>query len=732
MTKIRAKLINYDSATLEDQAGKLAVKPSVIAPTYTSPDGSIAISGSTLQVVRAELELFADNETQLLVAWAIAIASSKAARIYITNSITFSANRQFIQPNSSPQVKLEAITQRNFDAASYTIDFNNIVFTNITFRTAGTSYIRLVGGYGTFNNCAWTDDTAVTGSPKKNIIVSGTPTANTSKIVLKNITHYTQSPTDNTTNVIQPFWIENQSAYTGGAARLYVEVLEMSAVFEFARFARVLLTSTVAGCPFSVTGDESWFYDNAQSLPGFDNIATTAAILRTTTVDKFNAARLATDNTVEYVIGMKTNGDAVKRLARSDDWYGIQWDTAVSSPLCTRIGSPVLHRDLPIQSAVRGCLLSYNYHTLVNYYLDPLDWTKKADGSASVLDGTNGQVMVEIPSHYRKFESSGTLRTCKLSEYPLAGYQYVRKQYISAFEASLKRDALPILSSVINLSADYRGGDNTSAWDAAANTLLGRPATSISRTNFRTYARQGRNTDWNLLTYDAYKTMCYLFYVEYANFNSQAAFTAVKDSSGYAQGGLGNGVTNLGGEWAVFNGYNPFVPCGYTNSLANASGEVTYIVSGLPDTKPNRYRGIENPFGHIWKWVDGINVETQSAADGGLTKLWTCEFSERFQDNNYLDYVMRGNLGRVYDYVQDMLLGEMMPSVQGGGAGTGTYFCDHSWMGNIPGSGTDLRGVIFGGAAFNGADAGLATSSANYAPSYTNPAFGSRLCFLGV
>jgi hypothetical protein len=731
MTKIRAKLINYDSATLEDQAGKLAVKPSVIAPTYTSPDGSIAISGSTLQVVRAELELFADNETQLLAAWAIAVASSKAARIYITNSIAFTANRQFIQPNSSPQVKFEAITQRNFDAVGYTIDFNNIVFTNITFRTAGASYLRLVGGYGTFNNCAWTDDTAVTGSVKKNIIVTGTPTAGTSKIVLKNITHYTQSATDNTTNLIQPFWIENQSAYTGGSARLYVEVLEMSAVFEFARFARVLLTSTAAGCPFSVTGDESWFYDNAQSLPGFDNIATTASILRTTTVDKFNAVRLATDNTVEYVIGMKTNGDAVKRLARSDDWYGIQWDTAVSSPLCTRIGSPVLHRDLPIQSAMRGCLLLSDYNQ-VNYYLDPLDWTKKADGSASVLDGTAGQVMIEIPSHYRKFESSGTLRTCKLSEYPLAGYQYVRKQYIGAFEASLKRDASPILSSVINLSTNYRGGDNTSAWDAAANTLLGRPATSISRTNYRTYARQGRNTDWNLLTYDAYKTMCYLFYVEYANLNSQAGFTAVKDSSGYAQGGLGNGVTTLGGEWAAFNGYNPFVPCGHTNSLGNASGEVTYTVLGLPDTKPNRYRGIENPFGHIWKWIDGINVETQSAADGGLTKLWTCDLPVNFQDNNYAGYVMRGYLGRSYDYVKDMLLGEMMPSVQGGGAGTATYFCDHSWMGNIPGSGTDLRGVFFGGSATYGALAGLAASYANYAPSYTIPYIGSRLCFLGV
>ena len=99
--------------------------------------------------------------------------------------------------------------------------------------------------------------------------------------------------------------------------------------------------------------------------------------------------------------------------------YGIQWDTTVSTPTCTRIGSIALHKRLPIQNRMRGCLLSDN-GTVVEY-LNPTNWR------AHTLDGSKGQVMVEIPAHYRKFETEGTIRRCKLSEYPLPGYHAVPK-----------------------------------------------------------------------------------------------------------------------------------------------------------------------------------------------------------------------------------------------------------------------------------------------------------------
>ena len=53
--------------------------------------------------------------------------------------------------------------------------------------------------------------------------------------------------------------------------------------------------------------------------------------------------------------------------------YGILFDTQVSSPNVSRIGNASLHRELPIQSAIKACLLLDNGN--VNYYLNPTDWT---------------------------------------------------------------------------------------------------------------------------------------------------------------------------------------------------------------------------------------------------------------------------------------------------------------------------------------------------------------------
>ena len=85
-----------------------------------------------------------------------------------------------------------------------------------------------------------------------------------------------------------------------------------------------------------------------------------------------------------------------------DYYYGIEWDSNVASSACTRIGRPELHVSLPIQSKMRRCILRDN--GTVAYYLHANDSTKRDTGAAAKLDGTDGQVMVEIPAHYRKFE----------------------------------------------------------------------------------------------------------------------------------------------------------------------------------------------------------------------------------------------------------------------------------------------------------------------------------------
>jgi hypothetical protein len=143
------------------------------------------------------------------------------------------------------------------------------------------------------------------------------------------------------------------------------------------------------------------------------------------------------------------------------------------------------------------------------------------------------------------------------------------------------------------------------------------------------------------------------------------------------------------------------------------------------------YRGLENPFGHVWKLVDGCKCRIQSDEAGGLSEFFVCNDPAKFQDSSYNDYEKRGDLPRNEGYVKEMLIGEFgenMPKLASGVSST-TYFSDYFYT-NIPASGEAMRGVLFGGNANNGANAGFAYASANVAASHAYADVGSRLCFI--
>lgn len=409
--------------------------------------------------------------------------------------------------------------------------------------------------------------------------------------------------------------------------------------------------------------------------------------------------------------------------------YGIEFDTAISSPSCARIGNTMLHKTLPIHNRMRGCLLDDDGN--VTKYLGANDWTSET------RDGSQGQVMIEIPAHYRRFETDGTKRRVFISEYNSSGFHLVPKMYVSAYEASVQRST-DKLCSVINMSTDYRGGGNNAGYDGTYRTFLGRPVTVKSRTQFRDAARKrnaSATAEWNCMTYDAQKTLYWLFAIEYATLNSQAPYNAQLTTEGFRQGGLGNGVTTLtSSEWNSFNGYYPFTPCGHTDNLGNSTGVADYLVENDDKSISRivsvpRYRGIENPFGNIWQWTDGINV--QILPGDGLSKVFVCSDPAKFKDNGYDGYSHVGNEARNEGYVKELIFGEygeIMPAIVGGGSTT--YFCDYHYT-NIPASET-LRGVLFGGTADNGAGAGFVYATSGYPPSHTVANFGSRLCFLPV
>lgn len=409
--------------------------------------------------------------------------------------------------------------------------------------------------------------------------------------------------------------------------------------------------------------------------------------------------------------------------------YGIEFDTTEEQPACKRIGNLDLHRSLPIQSRLRGCLLDDDGEVVE--YLAADDWT------GATRDGSRGQVMCEFPDFYYRFEKDGTICRVWLSEQPLPGYRLFRRQYVSAYEAAIQRSTGK-LCSVSNQSADYRGGDNHAAWDGSYRSLLGRPATNLSSTSFRNAARKRKldSSEWNEYIYSQHKMLFWLFAVEYATFDVQAPVNPELTAEGFRQGGLGAGVTNMVG-WSAFNTYMPFIPCGYTDNLGNGTGEVAYpVINEDGSTRCSvmvpRYRGVENPFGHIIKFVDGISVLiSQIEGNDGdvLREVFVCDDPAKFADEGVENYVKVGNEASTNGYIKEVGFGEggeIVPSVVGGSSST--YFCDYHSTAASPTK--KLYAVLLGGGADYMASAGLMCWDSSSAPSEPSLLIGTRLSFV--
>jgi hypothetical protein len=427
------------------------------------------------------------------------------------------------------------------------------------------------------------------------------------------------------------------------------------------------------------------------------------------------------DLSTEWVPAWEDIPDLEERYA-----YGVEWDTASSSPDGVRVGNMQLHRELPIQSKMKGAVLDNKGG--INKYLG----TSWSDSDVQLASGEpeNFSIMTMIPRHWYKFYFNGTKFRCMISAIPLPGYKYVDDFFISSYEATIYRskDLLMSRLGVDSTYNEYRGGDNTAEWDGTYRSLLGRPVTNLTRDQFRQAARK-RGSGWEMYTYGAHKTLFWLFAVEYATLNSQKPFNAQKDANGFSQGGLGEGASQMT-DWINFNNANPLIPCGYTNEFGSGSGEKAYVVKNASDgthatLMANRYRGIENPFGHVWKYTDGANIQV-TTGDAGLSILWTTDDPSNFSDTSYTGYDKKGNICRTSGYAKKMLLGEngdiITTEVDGSSS---TYWCDY-YRTTIT---IDGIFVVLAGSSANGAlGNGLASIYGGYTSNSARD-IGTRLCF---
>lgn len=444
------------------------------------------------------------------------------------------------------------------------------------------------------------------------------------------------------------------------------------------------------------------------------------------------------DGTAEWQDNQGGGGGTIDYTGLEDIYsYGVEWDTTVADPALTRIGNPLLHKSLPIQSQYKGCVAN---NGVVNYYLDPNDWSKKITGEDSVLDGTDGTVRVHIPKFYGK---SGTnvqdsnkkwvrISTIKMDD----TWIEIPEMLIDAYRSTVNQTGNKAVS-VVNTTAQFRGGGNRTANDTYLDTDafrsdLGKPRTNISRANMRTYAT---NAGSEMLCYEYYKWIFYWAWViEYATFNSQAAYNAELTAEGYHQGGLGDGVTTWDGtSWNNYNGYYPLTPCGYCNEFGNFTGVKDLVI---PETvvsetvtvatktfKVPRWRGFDNPFGDIWTNLDGVILERTAANQP--SSVYTTTDTSAFGDDNTAKGKMTvaGTEVASDGYIKAFDLGEkgeIIPSAVGGS--NTTYMCDHHYC-NV--SSTALRTLVVSGSAYDGGHAGLGCFHSSYGvgSAYANVGF---------
>ena len=357
-----------------------------------------------------------------------------------------------------------------------------------------------------------------------------------------------------------------------------------------------------------------------------------------------------------------------------------------------------------IHQNIKRCLL--NTDGTINYFLNPSDSTEKLDGTASTLDGTDGNVMVQIPKFYFKYVKNGTTHNYNISDLPLAGYQLhpaffkngeiVDYRYIGAYDACFLDDTDSTYKSGTNLD------DMTSSIDTS-NDLLASvsgiyPLVGVTRAEARSLA-SNVGTGWRQVDFWLISAIQMLYLVEYGTFNSQSV--------------LGNGNVSVSGGYPASSANqtdSPHSIAGKSNSLGNASTDSTSGASSATrDTAFMSYRGIENFYGNCYNWVDGYNIGIVADRDNFVSNN-----DAHFADNTSTNYTLIGTTNPTANgYVSNIqdIAGAFIPSSSTGGSSS-TYITDYYYQS------TGNRVASFGGNAVIGSIAGaffwnLAASSGN-------------------
>lgn len=431
----------------------------------------------------------------------------------------------------------------------------------------------------------------------------------------------------------------------------------------------------------------------------FDYVSTSEQISPT----KFNNNFQALENAInDGTIGGGGSSPSVSGLE-----YGVEWD--VTNSTFTRLASAVgmtkgaNFTSVYPWSGIRRCNLT-----------DAGVVTAYIGDSNYAVNGSNGQVMVEIPKFYYKtvpvtytmdgVQVKPTKVQYYISDTKLAGYKlhpaFLRNGevldyvYVGAYEAT-----------VYDVSASAYVHDF--AFDAASDILASvsgyKPVSGKNATFTRAIARQmarRRGQGWEIQDFLTTSAIQMLILVELASFDVQTE--------------IGQGVTTKTDDGANNMAENT----GYTGPT---TGEYSTSSSTY---KAVSYRGIENLWGNIWKWIDGINIQ-----NNGLGYAWIADHG--FADDIMTDPYQRINikLPSANGYVDTLIYDgsvdfAFLPASTAGASNKPVN--DYFWQ-NV--AATVMTVALLGAGWYHGSHAGAFCWHVANASSNSSRFIGSRLGF---
>lgn len=405
-----------------------------------------------------------------------------------------------------------------------------------------------------------------------------------------------------------------------------------------------------------------------------------------------------------------------------EDWYGVSWSETSSNPDCTRIGNMDMHRSLPIQSMMKPFDIT-NIKDTVPEIILPIDdqfqktsYANANNNQWSIVSTDSDNIMIRIPEFWYtdEYVPKSNTHNLKICPHAKPGWYHHKEAYVSAYELCETSPSSGKVCSAKGLIP-----------------LVGRTR-EVLRKAVRANGFDGE-AKWNLYTYEEHRAICHLFLVEYATRNSQKAVNTALTPEGFRQGGLGSGCTP---GTVTINGAQTwsFIPTGSSDSLGSGSGEVTVTIQQTDSSgsntstitrKCNRYRGIENPFGHIWKHTDDVI----SVYGNGYRTWYKSVKPNQFATNKNTSYKpfcasTMVSSGYKTEIKATPTCDFFAISVSGGSETT--YWCDYNW----DNTDTSEHCLLIGGNSDGGGGAGLFDLDSYNGVSHSAAAIGSRLTYL--